>query len=522
MSGCGFLGRAAPLHLSHESFFRCQTVLRLPHQQFKDKGNAALKAGKISEAIENYTKAINLDGANHVYFSNRSAAYLQKGDAHNALEDANSCIGLAGDTFPKGYSRKGAALHALKRYNDAIAAYDEGIQKHPNDAALKKGLDEVKRDKDGPPAGAAGGGGARDGLFGPNMMAQMALDPKLRPFLNDADVMTKIKLVQQDPNKISMFLQDPKFMELFEIMLGGKLGTRDGDQDGEDERPRRSPAQKRPEPEPMETEPEPEEDWSDLTPEKRKVKEDQKAAVAKKEEGNSLYKLKKYEEAIACYDEAIALDPTNMTFLNNKAAVYMTQKKYQECIDECLKAVEVGKEHRASFEERAKSLSRVAKAYQKMGDLAQAIEYCKQSQLESFDKETQRLLKTLELEKRKADTLSYQDDAKAEEAKQRGNEFFREQKYGQAVHEYEDAVKRAPKNAAIRNNLAAALTKVSDFAGAKREVEMALELDPKYVKAWARKGGECFAREFDMASVAFVVLLTLLILSLVHQTLNFL
>jgi len=75
-----------------------------------------------------------------------------------------------------------------------------------------------------------------------------------------------------------------------------------------------------------------------------------------------------------------------------------------------------------------------------------------------------------------------------EEAKQRGNEHFRAKKWGEAVKEYEEAVKRAPKNPTIRNNLAAALCKIMDFNGAKRNIEEALELDPKYVKAYARKG----------------------------------
>ena len=34
--------------------------------------------------------------------------------------------------------------------------------------------------------------------------------------------------------------------------------------------------------------------------------------------GNSLIKLGKYEEAIACYDEAIKLDPEKKSQLNNK------------------------------------------------------------------------------------------------------------------------------------------------------------------------------------------------------------
>jgi stress-induced-phosphoprotein 1 len=267
----------------------------------------------------------------------------------------------------------------------------------------------------------------------------------------------------------------------------GPMG--DDDDDSPFVRPRTAPTKKA-EPEPMETEPEVEEDWSDLTPADRKLKEDQKAALQKKLEGNTLYSAKKFDEALDCYDAAIALDPTNMAFLSNKAAVYMSQKKYQECIDESLKAVEVGKEHRASFQDRAKALTRAAKAYQKLGDLAKAIEYCQLAQLESFDKETQRLMKTMELEKRKKDKMEYQDDEMAEAAKQRGNDLFREQKYGEAVHEYEEAVKRAPKNAAIRNNLAAALCKIMDWSGAKREIDVALEIDPAYTKAWARKGGE--------------------------------
>merc|ERR1712115_522266 len=117
-----------------------------------------------------------------------------------------------------------------------------------------------------------------------------------------------------------------------------------------------------------------------------------------------------------------------------------------------MEAVEVGKANRAPFEDRAKVLTRCARAYQK-----------------------------------KSDAIAYQDPEKAEEAKQTGNTHFRNKEWGPAVNSYEEAIKRAPKDATIRNNLAAALCKIMDFNGAKREIEVALELDPKYVKAWARK-----------------------------------
>ena len=80
---------------------------------FKDAGNKALQSGNATAAIENYTKAINADGTNHVYYSNRSAAYLKNGDGNNALEDAVSTIAI-NPGFSKGYSRKGGEFYRFK------------------------------------------------------------------------------------------------------------------------------------------------------------------------------------------------------------------------------------------------------------------------------------------------------------------------------------------------------------------------------------------------------------------------
>lgn len=456
-----------------------------------------MKEGNTSLAIDEYTKAIRADGANHVYFSNRSAAWLKKGDAHNALEDAIACVGLNPE-FAKGYSRKGSALHGLKRYNDSIASYEAGLAKFPEDAGLKKGLEDVQKEKENPfgiSSGMSGGGagGPGGGLFGPQMMAQMAMDPKMGPLLNDPEVMQKIKLVQQNPNMLPTIMSDPKMMELLGFMMG---------QGKEAEAAAATPAPSKPKeaevPVPME------EDWSNLSPEEQKKKEIQKQARLKKEEGNEFYKKKEFENALAAYDEAIAIDPTNMTFLSNKAAVHFAQKKYDECIEECFKAVEVGKANMGPFEDRGKALTRCAKAYQKKGDLGKAVEMCKNAQLENFSKDTQRLLKTYELEKKKRDHSAYLDDEKAEEAKQNGNDFFREKNWAKAVENYEEAAKRAPKNAPIRNNLSAALCKIMDFNGAKRECEKALDIDPKYVKAWARKGDiEIVMKEFHKAKDSY-------------------
>jgi len=465
--------------------------------QFKASGNKALQAGNFTEAIENYTKAIDADGTNHLFYSNRSAAYLKKGDGNNALEDAKSTIAIKPD-FSKGYSRKGAALHALKRYNDAIAAYEEGLAKFSDDAALKKGLEEVMRDKDGPPRGSGGrfGVSGMPGMtnpFGDQIIQKMMLNPKTRPYLNDKEFMAKIHTLQRDPNSLGQMLSDPKIMEVLGLALGGEdIGM--NDDDDEPSKPPDKPSSngsdkaETKEEEPHASDKEEEDNLCQLTPAERKKNLDHKAAVECKVKGNELYKAKKFDEALAAYDEATALDPTHMTFVNNKAAVYFTAKRYDECIEACTKAVEIGKANMAPYEDRSKAYTRCAKAYQKKGDLSKAIEMCKASLLESHDKNTQRLMKNMELEKKKADAAAYLDDNKADEAKQRGNDHFRNKEWGDAVKEYEEAAKRAPNNAPIRNNLAAALCKVMDFNGAKKNIEKAIELDPKYVKAWARKG----------------------------------
>ena len=69
--------------------------------------------------------------------------------------------------------------------------------------------------------------------------------------------------------------------------------------------------------------------------------------------------------------------------------------------------------------------------------------------MEKYDKAVERKIKNLELELRKKAVEDYIDVEKGVEAKERGNAAFRDGKFPEAIKEYEDAIKRDPKNGEI-------------------------------------------------------------------------
>jgi small glutamine-rich tetratricopeptide repeat-containing protein alpha len=74
-------------------------------ESLKTKGNALMGQKLYDSAIEQYTKAIEID-ANPVYFSNRAAAWGALGEHEKAVEDATRAIELD-PKFAKAYSRLG-------------------------------------------------------------------------------------------------------------------------------------------------------------------------------------------------------------------------------------------------------------------------------------------------------------------------------------------------------------------------------------------------------------------------------
>lgn len=114
--------------------------------EFKEKGNVAFTAKKYDEAIECYTKAIQLDDKNHVFFSNRSASYAGKKKWIEAIEDAKTCIKLE-PSFIKGYYRLATAQIEQNELDAATATIKQGLNIDPDNLQLAKLMRMIKSKK---------------------------------------------------------------------------------------------------------------------------------------------------------------------------------------------------------------------------------------------------------------------------------------------------------------------------------------------------------------------------------------
>uniref|UniRef100_A0A7S3V4Z5 Hsp70-Hsp90 organising protein n=1 Tax=Chaetoceros debilis TaxID=122233 RepID=A0A7S3V4Z5_9STRA len=114
--------------------------------EFKEAGNKAFSGRNFEEAIECYTKAIQSDPQNHVFYSNRSASYASLEKWEEAVTDSKQCIKLD-PSFIKGYYRLATAQIAKHDYNGATTTIKQGMNVDPDNKQLGKLMRIVKSKK---------------------------------------------------------------------------------------------------------------------------------------------------------------------------------------------------------------------------------------------------------------------------------------------------------------------------------------------------------------------------------------
>ncbi|KAM4809064.1 small glutamine-rich tetratricopeptide repeat-containing protein beta [Rhinophrynus dorsalis] len=101
---------------------------------------------------------------------------------------------------------------------------------------------------------------------------------------------------------------------------------------------------------------------------------------------------------------------------------------------------------------------------------------------------SQTCVKNDELTPAESPSSSPADIEKAEQLKDEGNIFMKEQKYDAAVDRYSHAVELDPNNAVYYCNRAAAHSQLGNHSDAITDCEKALSIDAKYSKAYGRMG----------------------------------
>ncbi|CAF2777422.1 unnamed protein product [Rotaria sp. Silwood2] len=465
-------------------------------EELKSKANAAFAAGKNDDAINLYTQAIELDDKNHVLYSNRSAAYAKSNKYDEALKDAEKCVTLKPD-FVKGYSRKGAALSFLKRYDEAIDVYEEGLKVDPNNQQLLSDLETARKDA----AGSAAGG--LNFFSDPQFLTQLMTNPRARELLKDPETAMLMKMMQQNPNNPSL-LSNPKIMKLLGIVLGFELGD-ENDLNSKMETESAASSTKK------ETNTSTTKPTTSNTTTTNKTNEhsktsptEQNTAETEKEKGNEAYKKKDFETALIHYNKATEIDPINMTYYTNRAAVYFEQQRWDDCLKECEKAIEVGRENKADYKLIAKAYARMGNVKTQEKNYEAARKYYNHSLSEHRNPEI--LKKKQEIEKllKEQELLAFVNPEVAEEEKNKGNEYFQKADYPTALKHYTEAIKRNPNDPKLYSNRAACYTKLIEFKLALKDSEEGIKLDPNFLKCYLRKGHALMAmKDLGQAMATF-------------------
>ncbi|USW53639.1 Putative Heat shock protein Sti1 [Septoria linicola] len=478
--------------------------------ELKAEGNKLFAAKDFTGAAEKFSAAIEVDPSNHVLYSNLSGAYASLKDWDKALEAATKTTEIKAD-WSKGWGRKGTAEHGVGDLMGAVRSYEEALKLDANNAQAKSGLDAVKRaiDAEARADGVDPSGGLGNMFNDPQLYQKLGANPKTAHLLGDSAFMAKLQNMKNNPQGMQQeMFSDPRFLQVMSVLLGIDMSfnpTDNADRDAAkfqeqnggaeedvpmtDARPtKKEEPKKAPEPEP---EPEPED-------EEAKEKAAKKAEADKEKAlGSEAYKKRQFDEAISHYTKAWETHQ-DITYLTNLGAANFEKGDYDAAIEACKKAVEYGREVFADWKIIAKAFGRIGSSYEKKGDLASAIDNYQKSLTEHRTPDILAKLRAAEKAKKKADTDAYIDPAKAEEARELGNQKFKESDWPAAVEAYTEMTKRAPEDPRGFSNRAACLIKLLTFPSAVTDCDEAIKRDPKFIRAYLRKAQALFAmKEFN-------------------------
>ena len=409
-------------------------------KEWKDKGNALVKEKKYKDALDCYTKAIEIDPNDPILYSNRSAMHLNLSEFNEALTDAEKAISIKSD-YGKAYLRKGKALEGLNKVDEALETYKLGLEKDKENAQLLQASQELEATLNNP--------------FLKNY-PKLFTDPRTADMMKDPQFRNLIDFAMKDQKVLMQMIQtDPRFMTVFSVLTGIDLEKMSEDvqkaseeRKKEEEKKKKEEEEKKKKEEEEKNKKEEEEKYNAMSVEEKKEVDDHKKADEIKAKGNEEFKKKNYDEAIKYYQQAIDLYPKEMIYYLNSAKCYLEKKDYDKSIELCKHVCE----NSYDFTRRATAFGIIGYAYRAQNKLDEALKAFEDSQMEK-------------------------NDVRIKEA----------QKETLALKVYNEAIKRNPKLPKYYTNRAQCYIKLMEFYQAIKDCECAIKIEPKTLKAYQKK-----------------------------------
>ena len=444
-------------------------------KEWKEKGNALVKEKKYKEALDCYSKSIEIDPNDPILYSNRSAMHLNLNEFDQALTDAEKAISLKPD-YAKAYLRKGKALEGQQKFKEALDTYKLGLEKDKENAQLLQASQELESNLNNP--------------FLKNY-PKLFTDPRTAGMMADPQFKNLVDFAMKDQKILIQMIQtDPRFMTVFSVLTGIDMEKMNEDvqkhaeeRKKEEEKKKKEEEEKKKKEEEEKKKKEEEDKYNAMSAEEKKEVDDHKKADEIKAKGNEEYKKKNFDEAIKFYQEAIDIYPKEMVYYLNQAKCYMEKKDYDKAIELCKHVCD----NSFDFTRRATAFGIIGYAYRAQDKLEEALKAFQDSQMEKNDvriKEAEK--ETLKL-KQKKEAEAYINPEKAEEENAKANELYKAGKFPDALKVYDEAIKRNPKLPKYYTNRAQCYIKLMEFYQAIRDCENAIKLDPKTLKAYQKK-----------------------------------
>ncbi|NWI09243.1 STIP1 protein, partial [Crypturellus soui] len=218
----------------------------------------------------------------------------------------------------QGYSRKAAALQFLGRLDEAERCYEQGLEKEPDSAQLRQGLRDLR-------ARMAAERRVPNPLGAPDLLERLRADPRTRALLEQPEYRELLDELRRRPAELGA-----------SVTPAGHWGHEMGGGPG---------------------------GWGEYEvgegchlggPGKVTVTLPCPQALREKELGNAAYRRRSFDTALGHYGRARELDPRDMTYIANQAAVHFEKGEYERCRELCEEAVAVGRENREDYRQIAK------------------------------------------------------------------------------------------------------------------------------------------------------------------------